>query len=353
MPHGDREEGSTVLVRVQHGTGATAHGLSGAEERVVTLLSSWTGEYHLPGLALVNVNVPEKTAVRQVDGLIFTPSGLIVLEVKGFVRSQPGTLTVPPNGAWTVDGEPAAVHTLTGLTPGDQVKAGVYAAKAALTGIDGAKNSFVTGLVVLVPQGRGLQLGDTGRAGLGIHVTLATQKDLRRVIRRVTNRGSAWTADTILAACRVLALDHLAPERAELIAEGFLDQPPAPTPPTVPPPRTTSPPPAPTRSRASAPARTASASTNTWSRSPGLPAKPPPDFVFDPITPPTPAAQRPRPAAPPRPPARPAARPAPVRSERPARRRRRVPWGLLIALTLICTIGITAAVLVGEMFAGR
>uniref|UniRef100_UPI003F4907D4 NERD domain-containing protein n=1 Tax=Amycolatopsis sp. CA-293810 TaxID=3239926 RepID=UPI003F4907D4 len=333
-----------MLVRVQRGTGATAHGLSGAEERVVGLLSSWTGKYHLPGLALVNVNVPEKTAVRQVDGLIFTPAGLMVLEVKGFVRPQPGVLTVPPNGPWTVDGEPAAVHTLTGLTPGDQVKAGVYAAKAALADVNGAKDSFVTGLVVLVPQDRELTLGDTGRAGLGIHVTLATQKDLRGTMHRFNNRTSTWTADTVLAACRVLALDHLAPERAELLAEDFLDQPPAPVPPPVPQPRTTSPPPA--------PARTASTSTNTWYRSPGLPAKPPPDFVFDPISPPTPAAPQPRPAMLRRSPARPTARPAPAPAMRPERRRR-IPWGLLIALTLICTIGITAAILVDEMFAGR
>ncbi|MBE1580412.1 NERD domain-containing protein [Amycolatopsis roodepoortensis] len=339
-----------MLVRIQRGTGATAHGLSGAEERVVTLLSSWTGEYHLPGLALVNVNVPEKTAVRQVDGLIFTPAGLIVLEVKGFVRPQPGTLTVPPNGPWTVDDEPAAVHTLTGLTPGDQVKAGVYAAKAALAGIGGADGTFVTGLVVLAPHDRGLQLGDTSRAGLGIHVTLATQKDLRRVMRRITSHTSSWTADAVLAACRVLALDHLAPERTELLAEGFLDQPLAPVPPPVPPPRTASPPPA--RTRAGSPARTASTSTNTWSRSPGLPAKPPPDFVFDPITPTTPRAPQPRPAAPRRQPAYPAARPAPVPTARPARRRR-IPWGLLIVLTLIFTIGITAAILVDQMFAGR
>ncbi|WET76748.1 hypothetical protein P3102_21825 [Amycolatopsis sp. QT-25] len=41
-------------------------------------------------------------------------------------------------------------------------------------------------------------------------------------------------------------------------------------------------------------------SRDTWSRSPGLPAKPPPDFVLDPINPPRPAA--PKPVVPPRPP---------------------------------------------------
>jgi hypothetical protein len=47
--------------------GADGDGLSGAEDQVVRLLKSWTGRYHLPGLALVNVNVPDKKSTRQVD----------------------------------------------------------------------------------------------------------------------------------------------------------------------------------------------------------------------------------------------------------------------------------------------
>jgi amino acid transporter len=40
--------------------------------------------------------------------------------------------------------------------------------------------------------------------------------------------------------------------------------------------------------------------------------------------------------------------PRPRRSGRPT-----IPWGLLIALTLITAIGVTAAVVVGQVFHGR
>jgi hypothetical protein len=44
--------------------------------------------------------------------------------------AQSGQLSIPPNGPWPVEGEPAAIHAPAGLpNPGEQVKAGIYAAK--------------------------------------------------------------------------------------------------------------------------------------------------------------------------------------------------------------------------------
>lgn len=143
-----------MLVRVQPGTGTAAHGLSGAEAKVHDLLAGWAHgtDHAIGGLALLNINIPDKRTTRQVDGLLFLPTALAVLEVKGFTAPQSGTLAIPPNGPWLVDGQPAAIHTLAGLpNPGEQVKAGVYGTKRAFAGIPGG-DGFVRGLVVLVPR---------------------------------------------------------------------------------------------------------------------------------------------------------------------------------------------------------
>jgi hypothetical protein len=321
-----------VLVVVQRGAGGAGgagEGLSGAEDQVVRLLRSWTGTYHLPGLAMVNVNVPDKRGPRQVDALVFTPHGLIVVEVKGFTRPQPGTLAVPVNGPWTVDGEPAALHTLAGLNPGEQVKGGVYAAKNAFTAIDGGGDTFVSGWVVLVHPGGGLSIGDTRNAGRGIRVVLGTQTELRKAIHQHRRRRrKVWSADGVLDACRALSLSHLAPARSELLAEGFPDlilaPEPAPTPPKPAVPR-----PTPTAESRPKTPRTA----------------PPPRQT----PPPRPATQQ---VPPPRvPPPAPARGPWPPLQQRDDRRT--IPWGSLIALTVILALGIAAIVIVAQAFHGR
>lgn len=335
-----------MLVRVQRGSGGGAHGLSGAEDKLVDMLQSWgPGRFHLPGLALVNVNVPDKTATRQVDALVFTPSGLIVVEVKGFTRPQAGALTVPPNGPWLVDGEPAAIHTLAGVNPGEQVKAGVYAAKRAFSAIDGGGDAFVTGLVVLVSRGRGLRLGDTSRAGVGIRVALATNKEVRRVMHRHLERRPCWSADGVLDACRVLSLSAMAPTRAELLEEGFPDLILAPARPPQPPAGTSSR--GATRVRKPAPAPTSTRPQQRTNNTRGRAPRPPLSGASGPPTPVAPAPS-PRPEPPPR------VRPVVPPPRAPARRhRRRVPWGLIIALVLLCTISTTAVIIVGQAFQGR
>lgn len=113
-----------MLVRIQPGTGS-ADGLSGAERIVVRMMESWRGEYHLPGLAMFNVNVPDgRGGVRQTDALLWTPSSLAVVEIKGLTRHQHGTLEIPVNGNPRIDGEPAALHTLSGASPVQQLQGG-------------------------------------------------------------------------------------------------------------------------------------------------------------------------------------------------------------------------------------
>lgn len=218
-------------MRVQPGAGAAAHGLSGAEAKVHDLLVGWAhGTPHaIGGLALLNVNIPDKGTTRQVDGLLFLPTGLAVLEVKGFTTTQAGLLTIPPNGPWLVEGEPAAIHALAGLpNPGEQVKVRVYAAKRVFADIPGGGDSFIRGLVVLAATGAIELPPGKDLAGYGIDVALAQPTSLRKVLHRYRAQALAWTADGVLAACAALALSELAPSRAELLTEGFTEHLPAP-----------------------------------------------------------------------------------------------------------------------------
>lgn len=357
-----------MLVRVQPGTGTAAHGLSGAEATVHDLLAGWAHgtPYAIGGLALLNVNVPDKGTTRQVDGLLFLPAGLAVLEVKGFTACQSGRLAIPPNGPWLVGGEPAAIHALAGLpNPGEQVKAGVYAAKKAFAGIPGGGNSFMRGLVVLVATGAIELPPGKDLAGNGIDVALATPASLRKVLHRYRAGAPAWTVDGVLAACEALSLAELAPSRAELLTEGFGEHLPTPrarpeppikapiSPPFKPalgdpqldpvarrrPPPGAHSAPRPTRSVPAAPAARPGAPAATAQASPRRARQVPASHSLP----------LPKPPPKPLPPARPRVVPERQASARP---RRRVPWGLIVVLVLICAVGITAAVIVGQVFHG-
>ncbi|NKV18253.1 hypothetical protein GS913_01365 [Rhodococcus hoagii] len=91
----------SMLLRV-----ANEPDLSGAEQAVVGWIRSWQETAALPGLAVVNCRVPTRTGYRQVDAIVWTPYGCVVLEIKGFRSPQSGTLRVPVNAPWTVGGRP-------------------------------------------------------------------------------------------------------------------------------------------------------------------------------------------------------------------------------------------------------
>jgi hypothetical protein len=361
-----------MLVRVQPGTGAAAHGLSGAEAKVHDLLAGWAhGTPHaIDGLALLNVNIPDKSTTRQVDGLLFLPTGLAVLEVKGFTTPQAGLLTIPPNGPWLVEGEPAAIHAPAGLpNPGEQVKAGVYAAKRVFAGIPGGGDGFIRGLVVLAATGAIELPPGKDLAGNGIDVALAQPTSLRKVLHRYRARPPVWTADGVLAACDALALTELAPSRTELLAEGFAEHLPAPqdrpeppikppiSPPFGPAPGDPGPesavrrPSSPRVRVAPPPLRSVPATTATRTSTPAPSAPAPPRRARQvPSEHSLPPPKSPAPAPPVRPVPRTQVMPEPLGNTR--RPGRRFPWGLIVVLALISAIGITAAIIVGQVFHG-
>jgi hypothetical protein len=310
-----------VLVAQQR-TGADP-GLPASAAHLVRLLGSWgPGRWHLPGLALTGVSVPSRGGPRFVDALVFTPFGLVVMVARDPVAGR---------------GVAAADSALAG--------AGVAAAKAALSALRGGR--YVTGLVVVVPPapgGGGAELPAAAaepvvgeivapgsgprlalvvppvapgtavvRAGTppllpfrepeaGVATVLADPRGLRRIVGQHNRWRTVWPVDDVLEACYALSLAHLAPARSALLAEGF-------------------------------PLRLPSEN-----RAPRLavPAEPAPEPPREPVEE-VPAPRPPGPASAVFP------RPRPIRQ---------VPWGLVVVLTVLVTIGLVAAVFVAQVFHG-
>ncbi|MDU0287681.1 nuclease-related domain-containing protein [Saccharothrix longispora] len=247
-----------MLVRVQNEAA-----LSGAERRLVEWLGSWVGSYALPGAAMVNCNVPGSNgATRQVDAVVWSPHGCVVVEVKGFTRRQDGVLRIPLNGGWTVDGQPAALHTSGEANPVEQLRTNLYAVKNGLRSA-GVDPGFVAGVVLVLPiRGARVEL-DHSMLPPGVDVVLASgQKPLRGYFHRLVRHHPVWAADDVASAFTALDLSDFTPERDELLAHGFSDQisrEPRPRPATARPAprvstRTTGPSPTPRRTGTGAPA---------------------------------------------------------------------------------------------------
>lgn len=303
-------------------------GLPVAAEHLVGLLRSW-GPDQLRGLGLAGISVPSSRGPWFIDVLVFTRSGVVVISAH-----EPGPVT--------------------GAEPGPRVGAAVAAVKGALAALGGSR--YVTGLVVVVPPerrtdspwaavdpgavaeprvpelvapGQGPGTGPEPfpavppQAGLpavrhawpllplhepeeGVATVLADPRGLRRIIAQHNRWRTVWTADDVLEACYALSLAHLAPPRSALLAEGF-------------------------------PLRLPTADRV-------LPPMPEPrEVAAEVVVPAEPEVDEPVP---------PRSR-GPVSAVFPRQRPiRQVPWGLVVVLTLLVTIGVIAAVFVSQVFHG-
>jgi hypothetical protein len=235
--------------------------------------------------------------------------GLALIGITVPSRSGPrflDALVFTPSGVVVI----AAQEPGGALEPGsgERAGAGVVAARGALAALGGGR--YVTGLVAIVP----LSAGSAAAPGeplsrydsaADVATVLADPRGLRRIIAQHNRWRTVWSADDVLEACYALSLAHLAPTRVALLAERFPLRLQARTPPpVVPGPEPAAVPPAP---------------------GPEVPILPGP--VPRPRGQATAVFPRPRPI-------------------------RLVPWGLVVVLTLLVTVGVVAAVFVAQVFHG-
>ncbi|MFC4375918.1 NERD domain-containing protein [Nocardia halotolerans] len=211
-----------MLVRIRPGAE-----LTGAEREFVECLRA----YPSTGLALIDCRVGD----RRLGAVIVTPRGITVVEVKGFRRRQSGLLGLGRSGAWTISDSPLDLDTepSSGLT--DRVEHGVHAVRVALErALQDSRH--VCGAVVLVPY-RGVVVRPA-RTALrpGLDVLIANTVDaheLRVYLENFSAGPRDWTVERVRNACTAFGLADLAPSRAELGADGFAPNRPAPAPPPV------------------------------------------------------------------------------------------------------------------------
>lgn len=122
--------------------------LSPAEERLAEWVQ-WSPAQ--PGVALLNVEVPDRDYSRQLDALIWTPQRCIAVEVKGFRTRQDGVLVVPPNGPWRMDdGRIADIYgNDVDHNPMNQVRSNTLAAKNWIGETTG-RRFYIHGLVLVM-----------------------------------------------------------------------------------------------------------------------------------------------------------------------------------------------------------
>ncbi|MFD3431210.1 nuclease-related domain-containing protein [Nocardia fluminea] len=192
-------------------------GMPGTEARAIEWLRADTG----PGIAVSGVHVAGRGGRgREVDLLVFTPSGPAVIEVKGLTqRVLSPVLHTAANRRWTVDGiEGDPVHVGQGDTsPFDQVSGRVFDVKNTL-----GPDARIDGAVLVMAHARTvLRIEQHGPAPFGLAV-IAGNRDsdlLGWIHGRRTSSG--WTAQRVAGALDLLGVT--VPDLRELVAAGFVD----------------------------------------------------------------------------------------------------------------------------------
>ncbi|WP_446222963.1 NERD domain-containing protein [Nocardia sp. IBHARD005] len=196
--------------------------LEGAEQIVGAAVRDQA--FQAGGVAVFRCHVPENRGGSvEVDALVCTPQSVTIVEVKGFTARQEGTLATPPNGPWTIDGEPAALyHAVRVPNPFVQVRRQVFAAKSLLqqSGIFG----WVNAVIALVSQPGAEITIEESRIADGYRAVLIDRDDvgaLHDYFQAESGRTVRLSIDDVTRVFAALNLGHLLPAPDALLAQGF------------------------------------------------------------------------------------------------------------------------------------
>ncbi|MFI2233348.1 nuclease-related domain-containing protein [Nocardia testacea] len=198
--------------------------LSAAEKEFVECLR----QLPTTGLAIVDLRIGTQRGTRQIGAVIWTPQGVLVIEVVGFRSRQSGVLTVSQDRPWRVGETTADLALEFGVNPIRQLESAVREVELTFERATYDPGQLC-GAVALVPmRGAVLRPGrETLRPGLDVVVGNAVEStELRIFLENFAPGPPRWTLGRVCAATR--ALTGWAPDRAELIAAGFEDKLPEP-----------------------------------------------------------------------------------------------------------------------------
>ncbi|WP_198037074.1 nuclease-related domain-containing protein [Nocardia sp. BMG51109] len=182
--------------------------LSPAEER----LAEWiTWSPAQPGVALLNIQVPDRGSSRQLDALIWSPQRCVAVEVKGFRTRQDGALVVPPNGPWLMDdGRTADIYGNDDThDPTSQVRDSTMAAKHWVEKATGLR-SLIHGLVlVMLLPDQDVPSLDAPQRPPKTDIIIEDFDVFRYYFHRISHEEPAWTSTRIARVVDSLGLAHL------------------------------------------------------------------------------------------------------------------------------------------------
>jgi hypothetical protein len=196
-----------------------------SEQRVLSWMRTWTGQYVIVGLAISGCYLPDrdhKGEARESDLVVITPRAAVVIDVQDTVpEATAGVLSVQANGRWRLSGfagDPIQPRH-DDSSPFDRVTSNVVNLRALVRQQHG--DASVDGLIVVVPpQDSALTLNIESRRR-GCAVVLGTgQADLRAWFHRTASRELIWTAERTHALLTDLNLgDQITVD--DLAADGF------------------------------------------------------------------------------------------------------------------------------------
>lgn len=189
-----------------------------SEATVRRWMSTWTGRYRIPGIAVCGAIVPSRTRgapATETDLIVLTAQGCVVIEIKGMRTRRDGTLLCPANGPWTMPGvTDTPVHTRGNDTnPIRQVRTATLNLKE--TAREAGVRIFVTGLVLVVPHDKQSVQASVGTADLptGVEVLIGDFTSLRAWFQRHRARHAKWTAGQAHHVLSALNIGHAVTHR--------------------------------------------------------------------------------------------------------------------------------------------
>jgi len=191
--------------------------LSSAEKRFAEWVR-WSPAQ--PGVAVLNVSVPHRGRSRQLDALVWTRQRCIALEIKGFRSPQHGTVVVPPNGPWLMDG--GRIADIYGNThdhdPLSQVRTNALAMKDWVAR-SGRRRCFVYGLVVvMLLPGQNVPALDARAHPEKTDIIIEDFDVFRYYLHRLEKQKAQWNAEQVHTLLTRLGVAHLYGDREDLIA---------------------------------------------------------------------------------------------------------------------------------------
>ncbi|WP_433717336.1 NERD domain-containing protein (plasmid) [Nocardia sp. CA-084685] len=194
------------------------------ERQIISWLHRLSDSHMVSGVAISGCRVP-----GEVDLLMFTPEGCVVIEAKGPSWEANGRLICLTNGQWYFEDAPdePALKTSGNMNPLMQVTRNLYQVKDIITAAVG-EDMRLNGLVIVVPgPGATITLEKPSFLADGFDVLLGTgPESLHTYLRNMPRRASdSWDADTVLTILRRLEVGNVV-TRDDLLARGFPAQPP-------------------------------------------------------------------------------------------------------------------------------